>query len=190
MIRLRAWGMAALLLACAPAFAAPPGPPPPDRPARDGERPPRHERGHRGGHFEFGPVVVPQGVSVPTWAQLSPDQQKALASMQARWDEMPASRRVMALERLERRQRWEAMTPEQREKIREGMRNFHDLPPEMKDRMRASMQALRALPEDQRRTLFERWRQLSPEQRRAWLETGGPGISPEPAPAPAPAPAR
>jgi len=137
------------------------------------------ERGdRRHGH---GPTPVPAGVHVPSWEELSPSQQDALARLRADWDQMPASRRVRALEGVERKARWEAMTPEEREKLRAGARNFRDMPPELRERMRTSMQAMRALPEDERRVLRERWRAMSPEQRRAWLQAGGPAISPPPA---------
>ncbi len=162
--------LAALLLACLAAMPAWAGDPP-----RDGGG--RHGEGHRG------PAPVPAGVSVPAWHELSPRQQEKLAPLRERWDQMPASRRVHALERLERRERWEAMTPEQRERLRQGARNFHELPPELRETARASFQVVRALPEPERRAILARWRALSPEQRRAWLEAGGPGIVPEPTPA-------
>lgn len=151
---------------------------------------PRPERGERDRHEphehrEHGPTPVPAGVTVPTWSQLSPAQREQLAPMAEHWDTMPASRRVRALERLERKARWEAMTPEERAKIREGARNFRDLPPELKEKMRTSMATMRGLPEAERKQLFALWRGMNPAQRRAWLETGGPGISPPPA-APAP----
>ncbi|MFY2765482.1 DUF3106 domain-containing protein [Arenimonas sp. MALMAid1274] len=127
------------------------------------------------------PTPVPAGVQVPTWSQLTPAQQSGLAPLEKQWDTMAASRRVRALEGLERRARWEAMTPEQRERLREGARNFRDMPPELREKMRTSMQAMRALPEAERKALFALWRSLDPEQRRTWLEAGGPGISPPPA---------
>lgn len=143
-----------------------------------------HHEGGRHGEGPHGPPApVPAGVSLPAWGELTPQQQEKLAPLRDRWDQMPASRRVHALERLERRARWEAMTPEQRERLRRGARNFHDLPPELRETARASFQVVRALPEDERRATLARWRALSPEQRRAWLEAGGPGIVPEPAPA-------
>lgn len=137
-----------------------------------------HDHGYGPPHNR--PHAVPEGVSVPDWAQLTAAQQQALAPLRETWDTLPASRRVMVLERAERRARWEAMTPEQRERIREGMRNYRDLPPPLREKMRESMRAMRALPEAERKALHARWRQLSPEQRRAWLELGGPGIAPEP----------
>lgn len=124
---------------------------------------------------------VPEGVSVPTWAELSPQQQERFEPLRERWDEMPASRRVRALERAERHARWEALTPEQRERLRHGARNFRDLPPELRQKMRASMQRVHQLPEVERRELKQRWRAMDPEQRRKWLEAGGPGVAPPPA---------
>jgi hypothetical protein len=190
----------ALLLACAGAGASAQAPPPAEAPPvaapgprEDGARGVRHDddprqdgehgrrqRRFRGEHGEFGPPTVPAGVQVPTWAQLTPEQQRQLDHLREHWDRMPASRRVHALERLERHARWQALTPEQRERLRDGARNFRELPPELREKMRASLQATRELPEAERRRLFDRWHQLSPEQRRAWLEAGGPGIAPEP----------
>lgn len=123
---------------------------------------------------------MPEGVAVPAWSELTPVQQEKLAHLRERWDQMPPSRRVHALERMERRARWDAMTPEQRERLRHGARNFRDLPPELREKMRASMQVVRELPEAQRRELRERWRAMDPEQRRQWLEAGGPGLAPPP----------
>ena len=123
---------------------------------------------------------VPEGVAVPSWSELTPEQQEKLAPLRDRWDQMPASRRVHAMERMERRARWDAMTPEQREKLRHGARNFRDLPPELREKMRESMQVVRQLPDAQRRELKERWRAMDPEQRRRWLEAGGPGLAPPP----------
>lgn len=178
-----------MILACLLATAAQASAegPPPDREPR-GERGDRGDRGPREyrDHHEHGPIPVPAGVVVPAWNELSPAQREKLATMAEQWDTMPASRRVRALEHLERKARWEAMTPEEREKIREGARNFRDLPPELREKMRISMATMRGLPEDERKRLFAIWRGMDPAQRRAWLETGGPGISPAPATAPTP----
>ena len=150
--------LVALLLACSAAGTS-----------AQSERPSHH------GHD-----TVPEGVVVPAWSELSPAQQEKLAPLRERWDQMPASRRAHALERMERRARWEALPPEERERLRHGARNFHDLPPELREKMRASMQVVRQLPEPERRELKARWRAMDPEQRRRWLEAGGPGLAPPP----------
>lgn len=144
-----------------------------------------HERGDRGErlwHDPPGAAPVPPGVKVPSWEELSPQQRKHLARHESDWDTLPASRRVQALERAERRARWEAMPPEQRERIRQGMRNYRDMSPAQREQMRESMRVMRGLPAEQRQALADQWRAMNPQQRRAWLETGGPGISPPPVP--------
>lgn len=123
---------------------------------------------------------IPDGVAVPSWSELSGAQQEKLAPLRERWDQMPASRRALALERAERRARWDALPPGERERLRDGARNFRDLPPELREKMRESMLVVRQLPEAQRRELKQRWRAMDPEQRRQWLEAGGPGLAPPP----------
>ena len=82
------------------------------------------------------------------------------------------------VERALRTREREAAT--ERERLRHGARNFQDLPPELREKMRASMQVVRQLPEAERRKLKERWRAMDPDQRRRWLEAGGPGLAPPP----------
>ena len=126
-------------------------------------------------------VRVPEGVVVPDWEALTETQRRYLRRHEAEWDKLPASRRVLAMERAERRMRWDAMSPAQREKIRKGMRHYRELTPGQREQLRKAFRSMRALPEAERRTLMEQWRSLDPEQRRAWLDAGGPGISPPPA---------
>lgn len=45
-------------------------------------------------------------------------------------------------------------------------------------RMRRAFRVVRALSPVQRERLRALWRDMSPEQRRDWLERGGPGITP------------
>ncbi|WP_374603943.1 DUF3106 domain-containing protein [Arenimonas sp.] len=144
-----------------------------------------HERGDRDrghGHdpAHHGPITVPAGVVVPGWDELTPQQREHLGHHKDQWDSLPASRRVHLLERAERRARWAAMPPEERERIRKGMRNYRDLSPEQREQARRAMRAMHALPAAERDALRKQWRAMSPEQRRAWLETGGPGLSPPP----------
>lgn len=137
-------------------------------------------RAHDHGPARHSHELAPEGVAAPSWSELTPAQQERLAPLGDRWDKLPASRRMHVLERLERRARWDALSPEQRERLRHGARNFHDMPPELREKMRTSMQAVRALPEAERRALKERWRAMDPAERRKWLEAGGPGLAPPP----------
>lgn len=147
---------------------------------------PAQERGQRGyGHpsqqLPGRAVRIPEGVVVPDWDALTDTQRKYLRRYEGEWDKLPASHRVLAMERAERRIRWDSMSPEQREKIRKGMRHYRELTPDQREQLRKAFRSMRALPEEERRALTARWRALDPEQRRAWLDAGGPGISPPPA---------
>lgn len=121
--------------------------------------------------------TVPQGVSVPSWKQLTSEQQKYLQNFSRRWDSMPASRRVQILERYER---WKRLPPKQREALREGAQNFQEMTPRQRQNMRESMRYVRTLPPEEQKRLRRYWTTLTPQQRTQWLEDGGPGIAPEP----------
>lgn len=120
---------------------------------------------------------APDGVQVPSWKELSREQQADLASFADRWDRLPASRRVQILERYDR---YKALPPEKREALREGAANFQQMSPQQRQKLRSSMQVLRTLPPEQQRALRQQWQGMTPEQRRAWLDAGGPGVSPPP----------
>ncbi|KFN51073.1 DUF3106 domain-containing protein [Arenimonas composti] len=147
---------------------------------RQEEPAPGHRRRHRMAHGLDFPTPVPAGVVVPRWDELDAERQRQLEHLRETWDQLPASRRALALERIERHARWRALSPEERERLREGARNFHDLSPELREKMRTSFHVVNALPAPEREHLLARWRAMDPQQRRAWLEAGGPGIAPEP----------
>ena len=118
---------------------------------------------------------TPPGVRVPAWGDLTAQQQQDLAPFAGRWDRMPASRRVLVLERY---QRWSRLPPERQAQVRAGERIFHEMSPAQRERMRRAFRAVRALPPDQQQRLRAIWRDMSPQQRRDWLQRGGPGIAP------------
>lgn len=122
-------------------------------------------------------VAIPEGVHVPTWNELPPRQRKDLARFQPNWDRMPASRRVAILERYAR---WQRASPQARETWREGERNFQQMSPLQRQQMRRSLAVVRELPPEKQRHLRRIWQSLSPEERRLWLERGGPGLSTPP----------
>ncbi len=68
----------------------------------------------------------------------------------------------------ERLERWRAMPPEERERIRERYRRWKELPPEKRERILERHRRWRELPEEQRRYLKERREMLNdagPEDR-------------------------
>ena len=122
-------------------------------------------------------AALPENVKVPAWKELSSQQQADLSDFARRWDRLPASRRVLI---LERHARWKQLPARKRELIHEGERNFRQMSPGQREKMRLSLAAMRALPVPEQRRLRQTWRSLSPQQRRDWLDRGGPGIAPPP----------
>lgn len=80
------------------------------------------------------------------WSELSNSEQRALAPMQDRWEQIPPERQ---LKMQHRAQRWQHLTPGERQALTERMNNF------------------RAMPEAQRQALRERWKNMTPAQRKA-----------------------
>lgn len=120
---------------------------------------------------------LPEGVKVPAWKELSPQQRDDLSEFADRWDRLPPWQRVRI---LERQQRWQSLPPERRQALHAGARNFQQMSPEQRQRMRRSLQRVRELSPERRQELQRQWRKKTPEQRRRWLEAGGPGVAPPP----------
>ena len=68
----------------------------------------------------------------------------------------------------------------ERENARHGMHHWKRLPPEQREEARALYGKLRALPEAERAALRERWRQMTPEQRRQWAAANPPPSGTDP----------
>ena len=102
--------------------------------------------------------------SLPEWDKLTPQQREALiAPVRERWNSDVEQRPRM----LEHAQRWNTMTPDQRKQARVLYVHMVKLSPEA------------------RRQLREDWKQMSPEQRREWVQKNAPKGPPE-APLPPP----
>ncbi len=90
-----------------------------------------------------------------------------------RWDRLSPEQK----ERL--RERWrayQALPPERREELQEKLRRFRALPPERREEIRRNWESFQKLPRRDReeiRERFRRYRELSPE-RRAQLRRGHP----------------
>lgn len=108
---------------------------------------------------------------LPAWDQLPPAQRELLvAPLRERWNTRPADRARM----LAYAQRWQEMTPEQRQRARHGMHRWETMDPEHRERMRALFGKMRGMDREERKALRARWRAMTPEQRRAWVEANAP----------------
>jgi hypothetical protein len=69
---------------------------------------------------------------------------------------------------LERKKRWENLSPEQKEKARAAYVKFKSLPPERQVQVRENFRRWQSLPPERRsqiRARFSKWRKLSPARR-------------------------
>lgn len=121
-----------------------------------------------GGLSAIGLAAAQPGPALPEWDRLTPAQRDQLvAPIRERWNDADADKRRRMLGHA---QRWQAMTPAEREHARHGMHSWKRLPPEQRDEARALYAKLRTLPEAERTALRERWQQMTPEQRRRWAQ--------------------
>lgn len=108
---------------------------------------------------------------LPAWEKLTPEQREALiAPVRDRWNREPGDRGRM----LERAQRWQAMTPEQRAQARHGMKRFEGMSPDQRRHARALFARMKTLSPEQREALRNEWKKMTPEQREAWMRDNAP----------------
>lgn len=104
---------------------------------------------------------------LPAWEQLTPAQREQLiAPIRDRWNAEPAQRRRM----LNHAQRWQSLTPEQRQHARRGVKRWQQMDSEDREQMRMVFDHLHAMPEAERAVFMRKWRAMSAEQKRAWLQ--------------------
>ena len=122
--------------------------------------------------FAGGPKPAdPKAATPPAWEQLSPQQREQLiAPVRERWNAEPGER----LRMLDHARRWQQMTPDQRKRARHGMRRWEGMNPEQREQARALFGQMRNLSEADREPLRERWRAMTPEQRREWMQAHPP----------------
>ena len=107
-----------------------------------------------------------QSAPPPAWDQLTPTQREQLIGpVRDRFNGASAEERGRMLEHA---RRWQTMSPAERAEARDGMHSWKRLPPEQREEARALYSKLRSLPEVEREALRDRWKQMTPEQRRRW----------------------
>ena len=114
--------------------------------------------------------------TLPEWDKLTPQQREALiAPVRERWNSEPAERARM----LERAQHWKSFSPHERGQARKGMRRFENMTPQQREEARALFERMRQMPPEDRKKLREEWSQMTPEQRRVWVQKNPPKQVPE-----------
>lgn len=105
--------------------------------------------------------------TLPAWDQLSAETRETLiAPARDRWNNEPAERERM----LERAQRWSALTPEQRDHARHGMERWQQMSPAQRVEAQALYAKMRGMDLDARKALRTKWRAMTPQQRKEWVD--------------------
>ncbi|MGH8849906.1 MAG: DUF3106 domain-containing protein [Casimicrobiaceae bacterium] len=134
------------------------------------------------------PVLAgPVTLHSPSWAELSPANQAALAPLASQWDQLDGQRKRKWLGIAER---YPNMPPAQRQRVQRQMGVWVNLTPDQRRSARERFKSFKQLPPDKRREVREKWQQyqqLPPEKRRELARRGEPGPDGGPRPAP-PAP--
>ncbi len=111
--------------------------------------------------------ATPATAGSSNWEQLSPAEREALiAPLRQRWNDNPNERTRM----LERAKRWQTMPPEQRQRARRGMQRWEHLSPDQRKQARALFSATRGMDKDARKAYLDQWRQMTLQQRNAWMQ--------------------
>ncbi|RXR04397.1 DUF3106 domain-containing protein [Pseudoxanthomonas composti] len=107
----------------------------------------------------------------PRWEQLTEAQRQALiAGVREHWNNEPDKRARM----LERAERWQRMTPQQREQARKGMERYEKMSPAEREQARAVFERTRDMDREARHRFRDQWRDMTPEQRQAWIQAHPP----------------
>lgn len=106
--------------------------------------------------------------ALPAWDQLTPTQREQLvAPLRERWNNADAAQRQRMLGHA---QRWQQLTPDQRRRAHRGLQRFQHMDPGQRAQMQALFAAIRPLPRERQREILAQWRQMTPEQKQAWLK--------------------
>ncbi|HET7360188.1 MAG TPA: DUF3106 domain-containing protein, partial [Rhodanobacteraceae bacterium] len=113
------------------------------------------------------------------WNRMPPDHQRHMQRKARHWETLSPGRRDEIRQRIAH---WQQMTPAERDRARANRRVYHHLRPAERSRLHSAYERFKQMPEAQRKALREQWHQLSPQQRRHWIENGAQGDLPQPLP--------
>ena len=113
----------------------------------------------------------------PAWDQLTAQQRDVLVSqLRDRWNDDPSRRGRM----MDHAQRWQRMSPQQRDQAKRGMERYERMSPEQRDQARALFDRMRTLPPAQRKQLRDQWDAMTPQQREDWVRAHPPSPEDDP----------
>ncbi len=114
------------------------------------------------------------------WSALSEADREALSDpIRERWERADAEQQQRLLERA---RLWANLSPEEKRMARAGAQRWDRSDAHQRRSLRDVWARMQALPPAERQAAREAWDKLSPRQRRAWLDAGGPGVAPAPEP--------
>jgi|JI81BgreenRNA_FD_contig_71_1145756_length_1469_multi_2_in_0_out_0_1 hypothetical protein len=126
-------------------------------------------------------VTVPVSAQTPaarSWESLSDADRAALVEpTRERWERATPEQQQRYLDRA---RFWASLTPEQKRLARAGAERWRQSDENQRGRLREVWRRLQTLPPAEREAARRTWESLGPQQRRAWLDAGGPGVAPPP----------
>ena len=106
-------------------------------------------------------------VARPLWQDLSQEQQQALSPLAADWDKLDAARKKKWIELT---RHYSSLSPDQQARMQERMREWAKLSPEERRVARESYARAQKLEPEQKNAQWEKYQQLSDEQKNKLAE--------------------
>lgn len=107
--------------------------------------------------------ATPQPAAKPLWNELTQAQQQALAPLASEWDQLEASRKNKW---LAIGNKFATMTPDERQRVQERMRDWVKLTPEQRRMARESYARAKKLHPEQKSARWEQYQQLPEDQKK------------------------
>ncbi len=107
----------------------------------------------------------------PRWADLTATQKDALAPLATEWDQIPTARKKKW---LEIGNKVALMTPDEKQRVQERIRDWVKLTPEQRQDARANYAQANKLHPNERFTQWQRYQQLTEEQKKELTAAGAP----------------
>jgi Protein of unknown function (DUF3106) len=103
-------------------------------------------------------------VTQPSWANLKPEQQAALAPLQPEWLKMSEAQKRKWLEVSKN---YDKLNADEKTKLQERMRDWVKLSPEQRAQARLNFSTAKALTTEEKQKQWQAYQALSPEERQA-----------------------